>query len=1118
MRGGGPLYDDTNLNKFSIHRPAIETPSRHRYLKRIVTKELCEIYSPSDRRINKKREYILLLASCILDWIALHEGTCKRTWSHKISDLFNSYVTIKRGNFRCDKRIEWNYDYKLIQQALNATSDDGLKYLYKVSCIKHFNLEKQMVYAMVNLDHNKIYVGRTNNLLRRLSEHIRCAFKHKHEGADTERVHAYMSHNKAQNWTLVPICAINNILADAKLAEARYIKLLHRNRLLNDDFHTRARNSTLSKKSKSFCRPNRYKTHRGKKPSTVSNYVPTQYIISDVSTPSTVVTSSYDFCRILQYLNSKPCQILQHTSVSTCGNLTELTNWTRVKYYYGQSMLTYKLDGNTHSVRLSKALRLIKSGEISSFVVNQVVTTIDKLTQVTLERIGKSKRVAKQICGAATLHELLSWRSKCYVIRNNKLRNYSACSIEKYLQSRFKLRYSKPYTIRLPYSPNLSMQAIKAQAMLLIDAMDTEPSYARLLKRRLRVVYTKRPSIEDFVSNHKKFCKEYKHSQPPSCVCDKFLKLPKVDGHVAFKATDVNFHLIKKCLHVNAKNIITPTEHSVTHEVKAAFGLFISELQDAHVNVFPDDTDLQSQVEDNLESFQIEIVNDLKTTDTCLPTMHDVIKFKRKYKGLVVCPLDKNTGCMFLCCPCYHRQQLQKTYTENKSYSKSKHKPSVILDRWETFYDKHNYSKWFSYPRRKAGDDSRLPSSYILPKNKDIKKARPITSYFNHPFKRVFNAAGRGLLHILESTREEHFNMSNVSDLMNKVEKLNEKCTQEKSCKRSCLCLNGDLANMYTSLDHTSIRKAVRWLLDCVRKTSRRKEVSIPISKIEGKTHLGRTGDADSKRINFTFDELLEIVDFDLDNTYFKVGDTMLQQKVGIPMGSPLSPALAQIICAFYESNTIKQARSAGITNEVDGVRYVDDLTAVIYYDPSSPLSTSNAYDLSKRIQYGYHPNMELEVEDTDEPFKFLSSMIRINKKTCKIRAKFHNKNTAQIKHSKPQLFLTYQHFESFAPVRQKSSVVISTIHRIGNACNSVQYAQKAFNLLCLELKGLRYPDKIILRALRRVRNKDPRWHAVSMLPGSNRRLVPSGIEQQKSTTEWPARGCMRARMEAQTA
>ena len=95
------------------------------------------------------------------------------------------------------------------------------------------------------------------------------------------------------------------------------------------------------------------------------------------------------------------------------------------------------------------------------------------------------------------------------------------------------------------------MQAIKAQAMRLIDAMDTEPSYARLLKRRLRVVYTKRPSIEDFVSNHKKFCKEYKHSQPPSCVCDKFLKLPKVDGHVAFKATDVNFHLIKKCLHVN---------------------------------------------------------------------------------------------------------------------------------------------------------------------------------------------------------------------------------------------------------------------------------------------------------------------------------------------------------------------------------------------------------------------------------------------------------------------------------------------------------------------------------------------------------------------------------------
>ena len=175
--------------------------------------------------------------------------------------MFNSYATIKNSNFQFDNRITWNYSYKLIGKALD---DNNMHILDKVSCVKSRDLNRQLVYAMVNTNHNKIYVGRTNNLLRRLSEHIRDAFKHAQNGTPTERVHAYMSHTKAQNWTLIPIGAVNNILADAKLAESRYIKILHRNRLLNDDFHTRARNSILSKKSKSFKRLKKKKYSQGR--------------------------------------------------------------------------------------------------------------------------------------------------------------------------------------------------------------------------------------------------------------------------------------------------------------------------------------------------------------------------------------------------------------------------------------------------------------------------------------------------------------------------------------------------------------------------------------------------------------------------------------------------------------------------------------------------------------------------------------------------------------------------------------------------------------------------------------------------------------------------------------
>ena len=57
--------------------------------------------------------------------------------------------------------------------------------------------------------------------------------------------------------------------------------------------------------------------------------------------------------------------------------------------------------------------------------------------------------------------------------------------------------------------------------------------------------------------------------------------------------------------------------------------------------------------------------------------------------------------------------------------------------------------------------------------------------------------------------------------------------------------------------------------------------------------------------------------------------------------------------------------RSDGLLNEVEGVRYVDDLTCFIFYDKSSTDDKGRALEIARQIQFGYHENMELEVEDT---------------------------------------------------------------------------------------------------------------------------------------------------------
>ena len=102
-----------------------------------------------------------------------------------------------------------------------------------------------------------------------------------------------------------------------------------------------------------------------------------------------------------------------------------------------------------------------------------------------------------------------------------------------------------------------------------------------------------------------------------------------------------------------------------------------------------------------------------------------------------------------------------------------------------------------------------------------------------------------------------------------------------------------------------------------------RKCVSVPVSKSDNSVRYGHSVASDASRINLTYDELLEIVCFDLNNSFFTVGTFVGKQTCGIPMGSPISPALAVIVCAYYENKIFKAVNDWGWsnTNTIMGTR-----------------------------------------------------------------------------------------------------------------------------------------------------------------------------------------------------
>lgn len=76
-----------------------------------------------------------------------------------------------------------------------------------------------------------------------------------------------------------------------------------------------------------------------------------------------------------------------------------------------------------------------------------------------------------------------------------------------------------------------------------------------------------------------------------------------------------------------------------------------------------------------------------------------------------------------------------------------------------------------------------------------------------------------------------------------------------------------------------------------------------------------------SERTDLPVTGILELLSDSLENSYFQLGDNFYIQKDGLPMGSPLSPAVANIFMNWFEEKAIKKAQNKPKL----WLRYVDD-------------------------------------------------------------------------------------------------------------------------------------------------------------------------------------------------
>ena len=107
----------------------------------------------------------------------------------------------------------------------------------------------------------------------------------------------------------------------------------------------------------------------------------------------------------------------------------------------------------------------------------------------------------------------------------------------------------------------------------------------------------------------------------------------------------------------------------------------------------------------------------------------------------------------------------------------------------------------------------------------------------------------------------------------------------------------------------------------------------------------------------YTKDQLIEMMNYLIDNCYVTCGDSLFRQKIGIPMGTDCAPFLANLFLYSYEHEWMMKMKKTNpqLARQFNrSARYIDDL-----------LTINNDGHMKKYMKDMYPAELELKHENS---------------------------------------------------------------------------------------------------------------------------------------------------------
>lgn len=494
------------------------------------------------------------------------------------------------------------------------------------------------------------------------------------------------------------------------------------------------------------------------------------------------------------------------------------------------------------------------------------------------------------------------------------------------------------YTLKL-VSGEYDTRIVKRATMDCVEA-SRGANWRRLINDRTRVVKSPVETIANVVRRQMQIHKKEKSVE---CRCGEWTGMEKIEGHVRVKAQDIGDE------HKELRTILCTDNKTPTKLVKGAY--VFEQYRRA--------TEFLNNMAFSAPNKALHTaIKEGKRDDLCKLSKGDIRRVLKRYDNgsLVVYERDKNAATWVVECASTYKKEWEDQFNPKKSpqYETVAHTETQTKERIERAYNKIQISKTIKGRRR-----WRLGCSRILPKDKDIRKRRPIISFAGAHGARLGKIIARALEVLIKwiSKKWRTMNLNRVSELHENIKRTTKERTWKKVINEQKMTfIKMDIKNMFTALNKKDVKTSLR---KAIAKFEEGKHTHVKVHKTRAYKKLDGIGKgAVDKYWNVSTKDIREYALYELDNCYFKQGINIYKQTEGLPMGGNISAELAQLDCMRKEYENYGAWRRSG--EKARWWRYRDDIFAMMKWNKSK----KQVNEIVERLTKMYGGGMTVELED----------------------------------------------------------------------------------------------------------------------------------------------------------